>query len=486
MRSIVLALALAFMATSVGAADFDLKALSPAERFAFLRAFPKGGDLHVHLSGAVYPEHFVDWAAEDGWCVDPKALAIVAPPCKAKKGLEPAAKAIADPVLYNLMVDSLTTRKLPFRGRGGHDQFFTTFDRADSARYRDGDMLAEIADRMAKENTFYVEIMRSPRWSQIQALGKKVGWKGGDYSAQAKADQAAGLDAIVGEALADTDADEKRMRDLLHCGKPDAHPGCAVTIRYIAESNRVIPLEQTFAQLQLAAALARRDPRWIAIQLDAPEDDPNALRNYDTHMRIVAFLTDRGRAVNVALHAGEITPAWATPQDLSFHIAEAIHVAGAKRIGHGVDIAHEDDAQGLVQEMASKGVLTEINLTSNEVILDVPSAGAPWAFSTDDPGISRSDLTTEYDRAAANGASYRDLVRSARNAIAYSFLPGKPLWRDPNLYAEPDPACAGELGEATPRAEACARLLDGSEMAREQWRYEHRLRDFERDHAPAR
>src|SRR5262249_27225423 len=266
-------------------ADFDLKAMTPAERFAFVRAFPKGGDLHVHLSGAIYPEHFVEWAAEDNWCIDRKALSIAPPPCDAAKGLEPATAAIADPDLYNLMVDSLTTRKLPFRGRGGHDQFFTTFFRADYASYRHGDMIADIADRMARENTFYVEIMRSPRAGEVQKLGKGVGWKGGDLAAQAKANKAAGIDKVIDAALADTDADEKRARTLMHCGTPQAHPGCAVPVRYIAESNRVLPLEQTFAQIQLAAALAKRDPRWVAIQLDAPEDDPNALKNYDAHMR---------------------------------------------------------------------------------------------------------------------------------------------------------------------------------------------------------
>ena len=55
------------------AAEFD--AAVTAERFdaarsdhstlrAFLLRMPKGGDLHTHLSGAVYAERFVAWAAE--------------------------------------------------------------------------------------------------------------------------------------------------------------------------------------------------------------------------------------------------------------------------------------------------------------------------------------------------------------------------------------------------------------------------------------
>ena len=43
--------------------------------------FPKGADLHVHLSGAVYAETFIRDAGEDGLCVDPAALSFAKPPC---------------------------------------------------------------------------------------------------------------------------------------------------------------------------------------------------------------------------------------------------------------------------------------------------------------------------------------------------------------------------------------------------------------------
>ena len=59
--------------------------------------------------------------------------------------------------------------------------------------------------------------------------------------------------------------------------------------------------------------------------------------------------------------------------------------------------------------MADKGVLVEINPTSNAGILGVTgkhhpfatyrSYGVPVALSTDDEGVSRIDLTHEYVRA---------------------------------------------------------------------------------------
>ena len=37
----------------------------PSLQLAFLRDVPKGGDLHVHLSGALYAENLIDHAASD-------------------------------------------------------------------------------------------------------------------------------------------------------------------------------------------------------------------------------------------------------------------------------------------------------------------------------------------------------------------------------------------------------------------------------------
>ncbi len=221
----------------------------------------------------------------------------------------------------------------------------------------------------------------------------------------------------------------------------------------------------------------------------APEDSAMSLANYSLHMRIVGFLTDQGRKVPVALHAGELSLKIASPPDLRSHVAEAVRVAGARRIGHGTDIAGEDGAEALAAEMAAKRVLVEVNLSSNAAILEVAGKDHPYAWlrqrgvpvslSTDDAGILRIDLAHEYARAAGEGASYGDLKRSARNAIAFSFLSGEGLWEDPGIYRRPATACAGQMGLAEPRPGACADLVKLSDKAREQWRHEHLLKVFE-------
>src|ERR1700735_3497642 len=60
------------------------EAQGPLPLRAFLDQFPKGADLPVHLSGAVYAETFIRAAGEDCLCVDPAVLKFVKPPCKGK------------------------------------------------------------------------------------------------------------------------------------------------------------------------------------------------------------------------------------------------------------------------------------------------------------------------------------------------------------------------------------------------------------------
>ena len=49
---------------------FETIRKSPAQLWAFLLKMPKGGDLHNHLSGSIYAESYIQWAAENGLCVN--------------------------------------------------------------------------------------------------------------------------------------------------------------------------------------------------------------------------------------------------------------------------------------------------------------------------------------------------------------------------------------------------------------------------------
>ena len=46
------------------ASYFESIRKSPPQQMAFLLKMPKGADLHNHLSGGIYAERYIEWAAE--------------------------------------------------------------------------------------------------------------------------------------------------------------------------------------------------------------------------------------------------------------------------------------------------------------------------------------------------------------------------------------------------------------------------------------
>src|SRR5256884_458335 len=71
------------------ARHFESLRKSPPQLLAFLLAMPKGGDLHNHLSGAIYAESYIQWASESGLCINPTTMALLPPPatgCDPKLG----------------------------------------------------------------------------------------------------------------------------------------------------------------------------------------------------------------------------------------------------------------------------------------------------------------------------------------------------------------------------------------------------------------
>jgi hypothetical protein len=468
---------------------FDQIRQAPVPLAIFLQRMPKGGDLHNHLSGAVYAESLIGWAVQDGLCVRLQPPSLAKPPCDPGHDLPTAADALKSPGVYHDLVDALSMRDfVPRDGVSGHDQFFATFARFDAAtRVHTADMIAEAANRAAADRLDYLELMDSPGMGLARELAASTPWSD-DFDAQF-ARFSPGVAVLAAAVAKGLDTIEAQVKARLACGTAAAQPGCGVTIRYIAQVIRTFPPTEVFAQAQLGYALAAADPRIVGVNLVAPEDDPTTLRDYDKQMRLLGYLGRRYPSVKLTLHAGELTMGLVPPSDLRAHIRDAVEIAGARRIGHGVDLRYEDDAAGLLREMAGKRVMVEINLTSNDVILGVRGAdhpletylhaGVPVALSTDDEGVSRIDLTHEFTRAVLTyGFSYPELKTLVRNSLEYAFLPGDSLWATTAPYRVAPPCASVALGAASPPA-PCRARLKASAKAALQWRLEGEFKTFE-------
>jgi len=467
----------------------------------FLKRMPKGADLHNHLDGAVYAETFIRVGGEDDLCVDQaakaftKAQPVVAgaspqPVCEA--GDIPAAEIPKNQHLYDALVDSFSMRGfVPSEGVTGHDHFFGTFAKFGGTDPRHtGDFLHEVTTRAAAQNEQYLELMETPTWHRLNDITKGMAWRD---SALRDELLAKGLADDVPAARAFWDEAQSVRRERGRCGAADEAPACKVETRYINQVFRNTPKELVFALALFGFELASADPRVVAINFVATEDDYISMADYAEHMRMVGFLRGLYPKVYVSLHAGELAPGLVPPEDLCCHVRQAVEQAKTDRIGHGVDVMYEDRPYDLLKEMADKHVLVEINLTSNDVILRISGTGHPFpiyrkfgvpvALSTDDEGVSRIDLTHEFVRAVETyDLDYADLKQMVRASLEYSFLPGASLWQQPEIFARSVSDCRGDvLGSEKPSV-ACAAFLNASEKAEQQWQLERRFHDFEANH----
>jgi adenosine deaminase len=456
---------------------------------AFLRKMPKGGDLHNHLSGAVYAETYIQYAVQDGDCVDSLKLALVAAPCSATGGSLPAAQLLTRQSLYDQLVDAMSMRGFHAGAETGHDHFFATFGRFSAVTDgHEGDMLAEVASSAAAEHVTYLELLLTPDHGQAERLGVEAGWNG-DFEATRQKLLNAGLKAVVANGRNNLDQAEARMRAQLECGEHDADPGCGVTVRYQYQVLRGMPPAAVYAQILAGFEMAQNDPRVVGLNLVMPEDGVISMRDFTLHMHMIGFLHRLYPGVRVSLHAGELSPSLVPPEGLRFHIRQSVEMAHASRIGHGVDVMHEDHPLQLLQLMAQQHVAVEICLTSNDVILGIRGADHPFpiylshhvpvVLATDDMGVSRSDMTREYLRAVETyRLDYLTLKRMVRDSLDYSFLPGSSLWTAPERFI-PASDCAGQLPGSGSPVRGCAAFLKASPKAALEWEEEGQFRRFE-------
>jgi len=494
-------------ARTARAFDAAKKAGAP-ELYAFLKPMPKGADLHMHLSGAIYAETFIVEAIAQNMCVDAVKMGFVPnvgltkmlpPQPVCPEGAVAASSALKDQKLYDNLINWFSMRSfVPSSGWSGHDQFFVTFGRFGGLKNVAGEWLDEVATRAAAQNEQYLEIMQTPPFGKAAALGYKIGWPAGAEKSVTSTQLKDLRDALLAGGLRDeveTDRVELRQaredRDRLEgCGAPGAKKACGVMLHWLYQVLRGYPPQQVFAQTLLGFEVASVDPDVVGINFVMPEDGRVSMQDYHLQMQMLDYLHSVYPKVHISLHAGEVAPGLVTPDGLTFHIREAIELGHAERIGHGVDVLYEKDPAGLLKEMASKHVSVEVNLTSNDVILGVKgtdhplaayrAAHVPFSLCTDDEGVSRIDLTHEYVRAAMEqGLRYADLKTSARTSLEHSFMFGASLWAAEDVYSKRVAACAAPIGPDSKPTASCEEFLQRNEKAAAEWSLEQRFAVFE-------
>ncbi len=462
---------------------------NPQKLKPFLFAMPKGADLHMHATGATYAEKMLDYAAKDNLCINPETYLVYQEAnCDAQNQLNEVLK---QPDFKQKLIDSWSMRHFEHDEQPlSHDHFFSTFPKFYFiAKHHPGEVLGEIAERAASQNEVYFEVIVTPGGTETRELGTKLTYNA-NFEVMRQQLLSSGISQILDKVTHDLNQDEASMRQSLACDTQSPHVGCQIKIGYILRAEREQPPEVVFTQLLVGFEAAKHDHRIVGVNIVQPEDGPVSMRDYKLHMQMLGYLHQLYPDVHMTLHAGELSRALNIPEDgLRFHIHDAINVAHADRIGHGVDITYENNADGLFSEMAQKHIMVEINLTSNDQVLGIKdsahplplylSHGVPVSLSTDDEGVSRTNMTQEYMRAVSSyKLDYLTLKQMSRNSVAYSFLPGTTLWQDDH-YEKPVVECGNDvLGSSTPSAQ-CRTFLEMNEKAKLQWVLEGRFIQFE-------
>lgn len=419
-----------------------------AELNLLMTMLPKGGDIHHHYSGAVYAETYLDWVEKQGYCIyrenDPqnkreKYRIETADPATASVPIKDCIKADAvrqDNPFYRELLKRWSNKDFDnhyHEQQAPDQQFFNTFGFfGPVSGYSPNEGLKMLKQRAKAENLQYLETMLKSAPDTVNPeLAAKIDGLAPDAGDEAVRQALTPFtDFMDGD-----DAVKQKIADYANylassaAGIDDAD----FTLRFQSYVSRNSLPSKVFTGLYAAFAAAQNSKLIVGVNIVGPENGFVAMRDYDLHMRMFRFLKQKFPGVRLSLHAGELALGMVPPEGLRTHIRSAVEIAGAERIGHGIDITHEDRPDQLLETLRTRKIAIEINLTSNAFILGIMREAhpvtvymrhdVPVVISTDDAGVSRNNLSGEYLLFASRyKPSYAVLKQVVYNSIRYSFL----------------------------------------------------------------
>lgn len=408
---------------------------NPEKLRTFLRAMPKGAELHTHLSGTPGPDRLLSLAASsrelnyfvsipdrDSAPDDPDAYALAAfPPGGKEPAAKPGFRYVSALALGNAASADLKSRLNAFRQ-------------------------AHLINKLDSKPllSFYSSIFQ--RRGAVVNSREMIPFLLRDLMAQARKDRVSCVEVQINpfpSSPGAAGAENERSMNLTN-----AREFVTLLARVVSEENARVP-ESEQVDVRFVLAFLRTSARTltalpIAFELASGNDAAarsiagiNLVGNeYSQEQKSGQFLTGPEHLrdylltlrrayprVRLAMHAGEST-VW------DWHVRDTL-LSGAERIGHGTNLELSPDGADLELVRRSRSAV-EACPTSNQLLLGVPfsrhpllkylRSGIPVSVSTDDAGVFETNMTEEFARLAESmPLSFEEIKLLARNSLVYSF-----------------------------------------------------------------
>lgn len=454
---------------------------NPVQLYNFFHQMPKGGELHYHLAGGPSAETMLALVANKEYCIHPQTFVI----SKTEGHCSGISTTELTPDWLQKIIASWSMEGFQPGKESSHDHFFDSFMKFMPivVEYRIA-LVADVLKHAGEQHELYMEIMDIPDDAYSATFGNTIK----NLPTLAEKHQYLLADPAFQKTITNTvsraEQLEPQAKESLQCTTHPQNQGCQVEARFLYYVLREQDLDSFIAQaVHGFEAVSRSKGALVGMNLVQAEDGVISLRDYQEQMQVFKYLHHYYPNVHIALHAGELTPQLVPAKELKGHIKDALFTGKAERIGHGTDIRYESNLKQTLTYMRQHEIPVEINQTSNLKILDIPNKDIPLVFylnhqvpvvlSTDDEGILRTDLTTQYVNAAMeHHLSYKVLKQLNRNTLTYAFIAGASLWQHAPT-AQPVTACL-HLDSAD-----CLNFIAKSPKAKLQWLLEKKLNQFE-------
>jgi len=409
-----------------------------AQLTAFFAGMPKGGDLHHHFSGSAWPDYLLAKAIREDYWVELNTYTVAT--AAGKTGTWKKFSEVSDlQALKTAILQQWSVKNYHPAAGPSENIFFDSFGKFDAIMDASvPEALLELKRRAKAENLSYIETQFIRPKFPLKITGNdSLNYRLRQAGIQKDTNTVFSVfeDLIrrfeAGGAVDTALAFNKRVSEQHRQLQLDDD---SFTLRYQNFVLRFMEPAELFKHLYVNFISADKSPLIVGVNIVSPEHGEVSMQDYWLHMAMYNYLHRKFPLVKYAMHAGELTSGLVAPEELTWHINEAVRFAGAARIGHGVDMAWEKDSRSLLAYMKHHEVAVEINLSSNEFILNVKDdlhpislyykAAVPITISTDDAGILRTSITRQYVLLAKRYPfiSYKAIKAMVYNSIRYSFI----------------------------------------------------------------